>query len=92
MLICIETIKVKVECDEEYWNKKVLKTISLIKEIELNPYEKIKPKKYSQRPFSKHAIVEINNTCNLDCAMCQTMTATRKRLKNGFRTFFFCFI
>ncbi len=74
-------IKVKVECDEEYWNKKVLKTISLIKEIELNPYEKIKPKKYSQRPFSKHAIVEINNTCNLDCAMCQTMTATRKRGK-----------
>ena len=74
-------LKVKVEFDQKYWNRKIYKTLELVKDLEINPYDKIKPKKYSERPFSKHAIVEINNTCNLNCAMCQTMSATRKRGK-----------
>ena len=52
----------------------------LTEDLEKNPHEKIKLKKYVKKvKHKKHAIVEINNTCNLNCAMCQTMSATRKR-------------
>ena len=54
--------------------------LMLADELELNPYDKIRLKKYPENHTDrKHAVVEINNTCNLNCAMCQTMSATRKR-------------
>ena len=51
----------------------------LTENLEKNPHEKIKLKYVKKVKHKKHAIVEINNTCNLNCAMCQTMLTTRKR-------------
>lgn len=65
---------------DTFWEKRIAKAVKLVDDLEHNPYEKIRPRDYNSYPKqSKHAIIEINNTCNLNCAMCQTMSATRKR-------------
>ncbi len=64
----------------EYWDSRMAQAVHSIADMEENPYDKIRPTKYGPaKKQSRHAIVEINNTCNLNCAMCQTMSATRKR-------------
>ena len=64
----------------EYWETRIASAVLSIADIEHNPYEKSRPTVYGPpAKQSRHAIVEINNTCNLNCAMCQTMSATRKR-------------
>jgi len=73
----------KIRFDKQSWDRKLEKTLNLLVDIEKNPYEKIKPKKYQEPNYSKFAILEINNTCNLNCAMCQTMSATRQRGRMG---------
>ena len=64
----------------EFWQSRMSKIVSKVDELEKNPYEKIRPRTYdAYSAQSRHAIIEINNTCNLNCAMCQTMSATRQR-------------
>lgn len=65
---------------DSYWTERMANAVRSVADMEENPYEKIHPKTYGpSKKQSRHAIVEINNTCNLNCAMCQTLSATRKR-------------
>ncbi len=73
-------LKSNVNFNKKYWEEHLNKVYDSIDNLELNPYDKIRLKKYPENHTDrKHAVVEINNTCNLNCAMCQTMSATRKR-------------
>jgi len=72
--------KTASEYGDEYWSGRMANAIRSIADMEENPYDKVRPTKYGPaKKQSRHAIVEINNTCNLNCAMCQTLSATRKR-------------
>ena len=72
--------KTSNEYGDEFWKQRMSKAVKSVADMEENPYDKIRPTEYPPaRTESRHAIVEINNTCNLNCAMCQTMSATRKR-------------
>ena len=73
-------LKTNFSCTLDYWENEINGMLMLADELEKYPYDKLKPKKYLKKnKHRKHAVVEINNTCNLNCAMCQTMSATRKR-------------
>ncbi|WP_300302002.1 radical SAM/SPASM domain-containing protein [Ferrovibrio sp.] len=72
--------KMASQYGDDFWNTRISKVVRLVDDLENNPYDKIRPRDYNAYPKqSRHAIIEINNTCNLNCAMCQTMSATRKR-------------
>ena len=66
--------------DEIYWQKRMNSSMELVEGLETSPFPAGIAKKYSKttkRPT--HAVVEINNTCNLNCVMCQTQSATRQK-------------
>jgi MoaA/NifB/PqqE/SkfB family radical SAM enzyme len=59
----------------------VRSAFSLAREIDQTPYLKTRPESYPDLDIGtgKHAILEINNTCNIDCLSCRTSLASRKK-------------
>jgi len=57
--------------------------LSLAEDIDNRSYDETRPEVYPDISdgIGTHAIVEINNTCNIDCLSCKTSLATRKRGK-----------
>ena len=66
--------------DDAYWRKRVGKSMDLVEGLEKSPFPAHMPEKYGKlKKRPTHAVVEINNTCNINCAMCQTQSATRQK-------------
>ncbi len=66
--------------NDGYWDRRMHKVLNLVDDLEKNPFSSNIPEKYEKlekRPT--HAVVEINNTCNINCIMCQTQSSTRKK-------------
>ena len=68
---------------QNYWNKESQKVLELVRQIGLIKYPQYLSNKYNEvsgidnKP--ENAIIEINNTCNIDCLMCQSALSTRKK-------------
>ena len=67
--------------NHNYWLKKKNTFIEMVEDVKNKPFEETLPKiKYDR------ATLEINNTCNIDCIMCKTSLATRKKGKMNSET------
>tara|TARA_B100000686_G_scaffold281293_1_gene302928 strand:+ start:895 stop:2109 length:1215 start_codon:yes stop_codon:yes gene_type:complete len=65
---------------DTYWDARLSKTLNLVEGLENKPFSTNMPSAYSKKlKRPTHAVVEINNTCNINCVMCQTQSATRKK-------------
>ena len=75
-------IKVSKNFNENYWNKKKIFLLKIVNDFNTRSFDSKLPKKFSDISKKEdHAILEINNTCNIDCLMCRTSLATRKKGK-----------
>ena len=65
---------------DAYWHKRMGSALELVEGLEQSPFPAHMPEKYGKlKKRPTHAIVEINNTCNINCVMCQTQSATRQK-------------
>ena len=75
-------IKVTRFYNSRYWSKKKKKFLKIINDINEKSFDEKLPKNFDDFAIKEdRATLEINNTCNLDCIMCKTSLATRKKGK-----------
>lgn len=68
--------------DDGYWAKARENLIRTAIDLTTVPLESLLPEKYDDLDLVRdHVLLEINNTCNIDCLMCKTSLSTRKKGK-----------
>ena len=73
-------IKISKNFNENYWKKKKIFLLKTLDDFNTRSFESTLAKNFSDiSKKEEHAILEINNTCNIDCLMCRTSLATRKK-------------
>ena len=74
------TWKTARDFGDAYWQKRMRGSLELVEGLEQSPFPAYMPEKYGKlKKRPNHAVVEINNTCNINCIMCQTQSATRHK-------------
>jgi len=74
--------KVSRSFNKNYWSKKFTNFIEIVEDIKNKSFDETLPKDFNKYKIKyDRATLEINNTCNIDCLMCKTSLATRKKGK-----------
>jgi len=75
-------LKVSRSFGDNYWNNRKNYLLKIINDFNNKSFQSLLPRSYADiKKKEHHAILEINNTCNIDCLMCKTSLATRKKGK-----------
>ena len=79
--IFLKIIKNKILFGKHYIKKKELETFGLIKSVENESFFEYQKKEFfkNKDTKSKTGILEINNSCNINCVMCDTKSSTRQK-------------
>ena len=69
--------------NQTYWNNYENQLFDVVEKIETVPFQQVLIDEYNKEVHNgtvkiNHAILEINNSCNINCLMCNTRLATRK--------------
>ena len=79
VVLALRDFKVSNSFDEQLLRNKILKAVS---EIDDNPYLEMQHnREFMPDGLNQNTLLEINNTCNIDCLMCKTSLSTRKKTK-----------
>ena len=73
--------KRKLYFDKNFVENLKVERLDLIKSIKTESYIDYKKKQYDKTKgtISKVGILEINNSCNINCVMCDTKSSTRQK-------------
>ncbi len=82
LTIKYRTVRDKFSQNEAYYKSAYMEALSMVDQINSKPFDKKMVEDFerntkNQTYSSARANIETNNSCNIDCAMCQTSSSTR---------------